>query len=62
MDDPVSIPILNIMALMVPAGVAYEMAMQLKVGLLDKYMLTPGVPTPTEPNPQPVLRLKEDEE
>jgi len=58
-NDPIQVG-LGIMAMVMPAALAFEVAKQLKEMLLDRYEPAPGVPTPDNPNPGLVFRLKED--
>lgn len=59
-EEPVTFqlgPVLQV----VPAGMAYQLAVQLKTGLLDVYDLVPSVPTTENPEPPPYFKLKEEE-
>lgn len=45
-----------------PAFMVWQLALQLKEGLVDKYEPTPGIPTPETPEPLPYFKRKEEEE
>jgi hypothetical protein len=59
--DPIEVG-LGIMMMVMPAALAFQIASELKRGLLDRYELVPGVPTPDKPQPEPYFKLKQQEE
>ena len=59
MMEPYSLG-LGLVTITIPTFVAWQLAADLKAALLDKYELVPGIPTPTNQQPAPKLRLKEE--
>ena len=60
-DDPIQVG-LGIMVMVMPAALAFQIASELKRSLLDRYELIPGIPTTSDPQPQPYFKLKEEVE
>jgi hypothetical protein len=63
-SDPIEVG-LGIMVMVMPAALAFQIASELRRNLLDRYELVPGVPTPSEPEPQPYFKrieVKESED
>jgi hypothetical protein len=59
-NDPVVVG-LGIMSMVMPAALAFQIASELKRGMLDRYELVPGIPTPETPEPEPYWKLREEE-
>jgi len=60
-DDPIQVG-LGIMVLVMPAAMAFQIAVELQRNLLDRYDLVPGIPTAGDPEPQAYFKLKEEVE